>query len=249
MTSARNERSNNGDDTAPRRVACQETEWVERQHKIFNEIMEDNNLNIFEIVKDTVTVRQAAEHYGLNANHSHMACCPFHNDRHPSLKLNEDYFYCFGCGANGDVIDFAAKLFGLSSYEAAQKLACDFGINLGKPLTVVPTRKPRYSLAKEFQKQELHCQRVLCDYLHLLDIWKVEHSPKTPEDTIDDRFAEACQMLDWVEELLDVLTFAGLEVRAKAVDMLRRDGTIDRLEERLNRLRKEVDAYGEAKIA
>ena len=37
------------------------------------------------------------------------------------MKLNEDYFFCFGCGAKGDVIDFVAKLFDLSSYEAAQK--------------------------------------------------------------------------------------------------------------------------------
>jgi len=62
-------------------------------------------MNIFETVKAAVTVRQAAEHYGLKINRSGMICCPFHDDRHPSLKLNEDYFYCFGCGAKGDVID------------------------------------------------------------------------------------------------------------------------------------------------
>lgn len=60
-------------------------------------------MNIFETVKAAVTVRQAAEHYGLKINRSGMICCPFHDDRHPSLKLNEDYFYCFGCGAKGDV--------------------------------------------------------------------------------------------------------------------------------------------------
>jgi DNA primase len=35
------------------------------------------------------------------------------------MKLNERYFYCFGCRTTGDVIDLVAKLFGLSSYEAA----------------------------------------------------------------------------------------------------------------------------------
>ena len=49
-------------------------------------------MNIFETVKAAVTVRQAAEHYGLKINRSGMICCPFHDDRHPSLKLNEDYF-------------------------------------------------------------------------------------------------------------------------------------------------------------
>ena len=50
-----------------------------------------------------------------------------------SMKLNERYFYCFGCGATGDVIDLVARLFGLSSFEAAQKLAQNFGIDPDKP--------------------------------------------------------------------------------------------------------------------
>ena len=78
-------------------------------------------MNLFENVKAVVTVRQAAEHYGLKVGRGNMACCPFHNDHTPSMKLNEDYFYCFGCGATGDVIDLVARLFNLSNYEAAQK--------------------------------------------------------------------------------------------------------------------------------
>ena len=90
-------------------------------------------MNLFESVKAAVTVRQAAEHYGLEVNRGNMICCPFHNDRTPSMKLNEDYFYCFGCGVTGDVIDFVARLFNLSSYDAAKKLAYDFGIDPDKP--------------------------------------------------------------------------------------------------------------------
>ena len=90
-------------------------------------------MNLFESVKAAVTVRQAAEHYGLKVGHGNMACCPFHNDHTPSMKLNEDYFYCFGCGATGDVIDFVARLFNLSNYGAAQKLAYDFGTTRTSP--------------------------------------------------------------------------------------------------------------------
>ena len=206
-------------------------------------------MNLFESVKAAVTVRQAAEHYGLEVNRGNMVCCPFHNDRIPSMKLNEDYFYCFGCGAHGDVIDLVAKLFNLSSYDAAKKLAYDFGIDPDKPPAAAALRKPKYPLAKAFQREELHCQRVLRDYLHLLERWKVQCSPKTPEDTIDDRFVEACQMLDYIEDLTDILTFAELEVRVKTVDMLQKDGMIDRLEERLKRTEKEVDARDETEIS
>lgn len=177
-------------------------------------------MNLFENVKAVVTVRQAAEHYGLKVGRGNMACCPFHNDHTPSMKLNEDYFYCFGCGATGDVIGLTARLFNLSNYEAAQKLAYDFGIDPDKPPAAAALRKPKYPLAKAFQREELHCRRVLCDYLHLLEHWKVQYAPETPEDTLDDRFVEACQMLDYIEDLTDILTFAELEARVKTVDML-----------------------------
>ena len=205
-------------------------------------------MTLFELVKQTIQVRDAAEHYGLQVNHSGMCRCLFHEDRHPSMKLNERYFYCFGCGATGDVIDLVARLFNLSGYEAAKKLAYDFGIDPDKPPAAAALRKPKYPLAKAFQNETLHCQRILYDYLHLLERWKMQYAPKTPEDTLDDHFVEACQMLDYIEDLTDILTFAELEVRVKTVDMLQKDGMIDRLEERLKRTEKEVDARDETEI-
>ena len=206
-------------------------------------------MDLFTQIKMGVSVKEAAEYYGLEVNRGNMVCCPFHADRTPSMKLNEDYFYCFGCGTSGDVIDLVAKLFNLSSYDAAKKLAYDFGIDPDKPPAAAALRKPKYPLAKAFQREELHCQRVLCDYLQLLERWKVQCAPKTPEDTVDDRFVEACQMLDYIEDLADILTFAELEVRVKTVDMLQKDGMIDRLEERLKRTEKEVDARDETEIS
>ena len=201
-------------------------------------------MNLFETVKSAVTVKQAAEYYGYKVNRSDMICCPFHDDRHPSMKLNKDYFYCFGCGATGDVIDFVARLFGLSSYEAAKKLAYDFGIAPDTPPVAMALKKP-YPLARVFRNDEMYCQRVLCDYLHLLERWKIEYAPQSPEDNLDDRFVEAGQMLEYVEYLLDVLMFAELEQRVKTVDMLLKAGTIAELEQRLKRLEKEVQHHGE----
>ena len=200
-------------------------------------------MTIYETIKAAVSVKQAAEHYGLKVNRSGMACCPFHNDRHPSLKLNEDYFFCFGCGAKGDVIDLVARLFNLTSLQAVQKLAADFGLD-PKPPTAAALPKPKHPYIRQFREDEMLCFRALTDYLHLLEDWKVRYAPKTPDDALDDRFVEACQMLDRAEYLVDVLTFEELEVRVKTVDMLKEDGTIDRLEERLNRLKKEERAYG-----
>ena len=205
-------------------------------------------MNLYETIETTVTMRQVAEHYGLEVNRNGMARCPFHNDRHPSLKLNENYFYCFGCGVTGDVIDFVAKLFGVSSYEAAKKIAFDFGIDPDNPPAAVALQKPKYPLARAFRQEELHCQRVLCDYLHLLEQWKVQYALKTPEDVLDDRFVEACQMIDRIEDIADTLAFADLDARVKAVDLLKKEGLIDSLEERLERLKKEENAHDETEI-
>ena len=145
--------------------------------------------------------------------------------------------------ATGDVIDFVARLFGLNSYEAAQKLAQDFGIDPDKPPAAAALPKPERPLLKAYRQEEVRCLRVLCDYLHLLESWKVQYAPKTPEDVLDDRFVEACQMLDYVEYLADLLIAAELEQRVKIVEMLNKDGLIAGLEERLDRLKKEDDAH------
>ena len=66
-------------------------------------------MNLFGAVKDSVTTRQAAESNGLQVKHGGMCRCPFHNDKTPSMKVDKR-FHCFGCQADGDVIDFTARL-------------------------------------------------------------------------------------------------------------------------------------------
>ena len=84
-------------------------------------------MSIFETVKQSVTTRQAAERYGIRVERNGMCRCPFHDDSTPSMKLDRRY-YCFGCGATGDVIDFVSRLRGIGSKEAAILLAQDFAI-------------------------------------------------------------------------------------------------------------------------
>ena len=196
-------------------------------------------MNIYESIKAAISVKQAAEHYGLKANRNGMACCPFHNDRHPSLKLNEEYFFCFGCGAKGDVIDFVAKLFDLNSYEAAQRLAADFDISTEPRQSVAAPHKTKHPYICQFREDEMLCFRVLTDYLHLLEDWKVRYAPKTPDDALDDRFVEACQMIDYIEYLADILTVGDLEERVAVVDELMKNGKITFLQDYTARKKKE----------
>ena len=159
--------------------------------------------SVFEAVKQSVTVREAAQMYGIEVNRSGMACCPFHDDKNPSMKLNEEYFYCFGCGATGDVIDFTARLYNLSPKEAAEKLAQDFGLAYDSQ---APPRRRYFrqkTEAQKFKEDRDHAFRVLADYFHLLRKWETDYSPKTPEENPDPRFMEAIQKKDYMGYLLD----------------------------------------------
>ena len=204
-------------------------------------------MNLFETVKASVSVPEAARAYGLTVTRHSMARCPFHDDRHPSLKLNPDFYYCFGCGAKGDVIDLVAGLFDLSPYEAARKIAEDFGIDPNKPPEAAALAKPRHPMIRAFRDDERYCQRVLCDYLHLLEDWKVQYAPASMNEEPDDRFVEACQMLTYIEYLADLLTVGDLEQRKAVVMELMKDGKVTGLEDRISRAREEERRLKNAK--
>ena len=76
---------------------------------------EVNDTRIFDTLKARITVPQAAAYYGVRIGQNGMCRCPFHSDKTPSMKINETYYYCFGCHSTGDVIDFTARLFNLST--------------------------------------------------------------------------------------------------------------------------------------
>ena len=167
--------------------------------------------NLFEVVKQSVTVREAAEMYGIAVGRGGMACCPFHDDRHPSLKLNEDYFYCFGCGATGDVIDFTARLYDLSPKEAAEKLAQDFGLAYDSKAPVRRNHVRQKSEAQARKENREHAWRVLADYYHLLRKWETDYSPRTPDEDPHPRFLEAVQKKEYMGYLLDTFLDSSTE--------------------------------------
>ena len=132
--------------------------------------------SVFEAVKGSVTVREAAQMYGIEVNRSGMACCPFHDDKNPSMKLNEEYFYCFGCGTTGDAIDFTARLYNLSPKEAAEKLAQDFGLAYDSQAPPRRRHVRQKSEAQKFKEDRDHAFRVLADYFHLLRKWETDYT-------------------------------------------------------------------------
>ena len=188
--------------------------------------------NVFEAVKQSVSTREAAAFYGIEVKRNGMACCPFHDDKNPSMKLNEEYFYCFGCGATGDVIDLTSRLYNLSPKEAAEKLAQDFGLIYDSQAHPRRNYVRQKTEAQKFKENRDHAFRVLADYFHLLRKWKTDYTPKTPEENPHPRFMEAIQKKDYVGYLLDF--FLEESPEEQKLWIAEHQSTIANLERRVN---------------
>lgn len=176
-------------------------------------------MNIFQEVKERVTAKQVAERYGLKVERNGMACCPFHNDKHPSMKIDQNY-YCFACGAKGDVVNYVAVLFGLSQFEAAKKIIEDFSLGIPieqpkrkqnsgfKKIEKVPTKEERIQFVqKKIDGWARDAANVLLRYLRWMEFWKEFYKPETMETEWHPLFAEALQNESKISYLVDLLMF------------------------------------------
>lgn len=89
-------------------------------------------MDVFRAIKEAVPMREAVVQYGFEPDRAGRIRCPFHDDQNPSLRLYDGNggWWCFVCNEGGSVIDFTAKLFGLSFLQAAKKLDHDFNLGL-----------------------------------------------------------------------------------------------------------------------
>lgn len=176
-------------------------------------------MNIFQEVKERVTAKQVAERYGLKVERNGMACCPFHNDKHPSMKIDQNY-YCFACGAKGDAVNYVAVLFGLSQFEAAKKIIEDFSLGIPieqpkkkqnsgfKKIEKVPTKEERIQFVqKKIDGWARDAANVLLRYLRWMEFWKEFYKPETMETEWHPLFAEALQNESKISYLVDLLMF------------------------------------------
>ena len=171
-------------------------------------------MNVFDSVKQSITTKQAALHYGFKPNRSNLICCPFHRDRTPSMKVDERYF-CFGCGATGDVIDFVSRIFQLNCTEAAIKLAEDFGIpyeyqRFGDKTKRIIKKIRQHPIISEEEKVKKKVKRaiMICsNYRRMLIELQKRFSPKTREETWEERFVYAGMKIPYLEYYLDILLF------------------------------------------
>ena len=178
----------------------------------------------FEIIKERVSVPQAAEYYGIKSRNGKCNCF-VHTDKTPSMKLYDKNYHCFGCGANGDVISLVAKLFDLSMGEAAKRINADFGLGLdmGKP----PDRKDIERIECQKQEEQAYTKwenkafEVLNEYHDLLLEWR-KKAPATPEEVPDKLFVESLCSADYEEYIFYCFLNGSREERLQLKDVIDR---------------------------
>lgn len=90
-------------------------------------------MNVFEKLKSNITISDVLQKYApRKITHNGMCICPLHGDKDASMKISDEkgMFYCFGCGANGDIIDLCAKINNITNRQAVTLLGKDFGIEV-----------------------------------------------------------------------------------------------------------------------
>lgn len=172
-------------------------------------------------VKEHLTTRQVAEFYGLQVKRNGFACCPFHEEKHPSMKLDRNY-HCFGCGIGGDVIDYVSRMLGLSQYEAALKLIEEFHLPIQGKVKLDRLQKKQF---REVKAEQAHLFRIKDRFKKwcnqtieklkgcLLEIEQIGIFLKdqSPEMVFSEDYATLLHAEPVMEYWLDILCFGSIE--------------------------------------
>ena len=163
-------------------------------------------------IKNTLSMQDVLSRYGFEMNAARFLCCPFHNEKTPSMKIYEKDYHCFGCGENGDVIDFIQKLFNISFQDTLKKIDSDFGLNLYCQHSFEDLRKAHYrqkQLQAERERKKIEKEKAESEYWAVFDEWKRlddnlrKYAPKTAEESQHPLFVEALQKISYQRELLE----------------------------------------------
>lgn len=172
--------------------------------------------------------------YGLQINRSGMALCPFHEEKTPSLKLYDDHYYCFGCGASGDCTGFVARLFDISQKEAAKKISYDLGLCLFDDREIAVPVNERLRAENDYHMWLKNANLAVSEYLIKLTMWRKQYTPQNQWESLNSLFVESLTKMDYIEHLTDVLTYGTDKEKRQLYESCRED--IMKIREHLNQI-------------
>lgn len=169
-----------------------------------------------DVIKSRISMIDICKTYGFNIQRGNFICCPFHNEKTPSLKLYDGNrgFYCFGCGEHGSVIDFVMRYFGLDFKSAISKLNDDFclGLPIGQRIDhrkQLEMERLAFQRRQKAKQEEAERQQIEDAYWAAFDEWKrldtnkIRYAPETPIEPLHPLFVEALKNISGAEYRLE----------------------------------------------
>ncbi len=164
----------------------------------------------FSELKAAARIEDLARLFGGVPDRRGMCRCVLHDDKTPSMKIDAEkqLFYCFGCGAGGDIITLAQLHEGLSAPEAARFIDCALGLGLDKKIPDAERRDTMLRAKKrhfremlrrdEEAEKERKLYSELCGEMHRLREAMNAEPPNSKK-------AELVEKLNKVEYLINLI--------------------------------------------
>lgn len=184
------------------------------KHRCFLSRGDCVNIDGVQIIKDTLSMRDIVDRYGYHIDKKGFICCPFHNEKTPSMKIyaGDKGYHCFGCGEHGDVITFIQKIFNLNFQESLKKIDMDFGLNIYGDHSFEDLRRSHYqkqALKSKKNREISEKEKAEKEYWAAFDEWKrlddnfQKYKPKLPDEELHPLFVESLQKLEYQKYILD----------------------------------------------
>ena len=116
-----------------------------------------------------IDLQTALERYGVQFDNHGFAPCPFHGETQASFYCKNGFWYCFGCNAHGDLIEFVKKSTGLSFSATVQKISTDFGLYTGKPTKFEKLRSAVMQNSRQVEAERR--ERAFTEWLEATSAW------------------------------------------------------------------------------
>lgn len=150
-------------------------------------------------IKAAVDIRDVAELYGVRFNARNQACCPFHDDRHPSASVKNGRFHCFVCDLHLDVFDFITRMEGCGFRGAMERLndAFRLGLDLKKPAPSAEVDRRRRERERKERELEAYRQEYGAKQAEFIRLYRMSKPP--PGSPSWGEYARLLGRLDYLE--------------------------------------------------
>lgn len=154
-----------------------------------------------EEIKQSLSMREVVERYGIRIDRKGFCCCPFHNEKTPSMKIYKDSSYCFGCGRSDDIFSFVMGMEHCDFKTAFKNLGGTYEKKSNYSRDLFRYRMEKRKQTEEVKKQKLENERIgILKEIEQQEIFKNLFPP------MSDDWCDAVNKLENLYYRLEVIT-------------------------------------------